>query len=203
MLGFVVVAAAIVFWWWWCMCPLWNFSEKFMENVIKTVARTISSAWLGPMSQNSQLKFLSFKLLSVTLISFIPQFSCSVVSYSLWPHGLQHIRLPCPSPTPRAYSNSCALSQWCHPTISSSVVPFSSCLQSFPAPGSFPVSQFFASGGQSIRVAASISVLSMKIQDWSPLGWTGRISLHSKGLWRVFSNTTVQKHQSFGIQLSL
>ena len=140
---------------------------------------------------------------SMSSLSYlVSQFSRSVMSNSLWPHGLQHIRLPCPSPTPRAYSNSCALSQWCHPTISSSVVPFSSCLQSFPASGSFPVSQFFASGGQSIRVAASISVLSMKIQDWSPLGWTGRISLHSKGLWRVFSNTTVQKHQFLGAQLS-
>ena len=169
MLGFVVVAAAIVFWWWWCMCPLWNFSEKFMENVIKTVARTISSAWLGPMSQNSQLKFLSFKLLSVTLISFIPQFSCSVVSYSLWPHGLQHTRPPCPSPTLGACSNSCPLSRWCHPTISSSVVPLSR-LQSFPASGSFQMSQFFASSGQSIGVSSSTSVIPMNIQDWFPLG---------------------------------
>ena len=122
------------------------------------------------------------------------QFSHSVVSNSLQPHGLQHTRLlPCPSPTPGAYSNSCPLSQWCHPTISSSVVPFSSHLQSFLASGSFQMNQFFASGGQSIGVSASTSVLPMNIQDWSPLGWTGWISLQSKGLSRVFSNTTVQK----------
>ena len=130
------------------------------------------------------------------------QFSCSVVFNSLWPHGLQHTRLPCPSPTPGACSNSSPLSQGCHPTISSSVVPFSSCLQSFPASGSFPMSQFFTSGGQCIRVLASASVLPMNIQDWFPLEWTGWISLQSKGLSRVFSNTTVQKHH-FGAQLSL
>ena len=131
------------------------------------------------------------------------QFSCSVVSDSLWPHGLQHTRLPCPSPTPRAYSNSYPFSQWCHPTISSSVVPFSSCLQSFPASGSFQMSQFFTSGGQSIGVSASVWVLPVNIQDWFPLGLTGWICLLSKGLSRVFSNTTVQKHQFFSIQLSL
>ena len=109
------------------------------------------------------------------------QFSRSVMSNPLRPHGLQHIRLPCPSPTPRAYSNSCPLSQWYHPTISSSVVPFSSCLQSFPASGSFPVSQFFASGDRSIGVSASASVLPMNIQDWFPLGLTGLISLRIKG----------------------
>ena len=112
-------------------------------------------------------------------------------------------RLPCPSPTPGAYSNSCPSSRWCHPTISSSVVPFSSCLQSFPASGSFSIqSQFFTSGGQSIGVSASASVLPMNIQDWFPLGLTGLISLKSKGLSRVFSNITVQKHQFFGTQLS-
>ena len=125
----------------------------------------------------------------------------SVVSNSLWPHGLQYTRPPCPSPTPRVYSNSCPLSQWCHPTISSSVIPFSSHLQSFPAPGSFPMSQFFTSGGQSIGVSASVSVLPMNIQDWFPLGWTGWISLQSKGFSRVSSNTTVQKHQFIGSQL--
>ena len=129
------------------------------------------------------------------------QFSRSVVSDCLWPHGLQHTSLPCPSPTPGAYSNSYPLSQWCHPTISSSVIPFS-CLQSFPASGSFQMSQFFASGGQSIGVSASASVLSMNSEDWFPLGWIGWISLQSKGLSRVFSNTTVQKHQFFGTQLS-
>ena len=131
------------------------------------------------------------------------QYRHSVVSDSLRPHGLQHARLPCPSPTPRVYSNSWPLSRWCHPTISSSVIPFSSCPQSFPAPGSFPMSQgLFASGGQSSGVSASISVLPMNTQDWSPLGWTGWISLQSKGLSRVLSNTTVQKHQFFGTQPS-
>ena len=131
------------------------------------------------------------------------QFSLSVVSDSLQPHGLQHARLYCPSPTPRACSNSCSLSQWCHLTNSSSVLPFSSCPQSFPAAGSFPMSQLFASSGHSVGVSASASVLPMNIQDWFLLGWTGWISLVSKGLSRVFSNTKVQKHQFFGAQLSL
>ena len=130
------------------------------------------------------------------------QFSHSVMSNSLWPHGLQHARPPCSSPTPRACSDSCPSSRWCHPTISSSVIPFSSCLQSFPASGSFQMSQVFASGGQSIGVSASTSVLPMNTQDWFPLGWTGWISLQSKGLSKVFSNTTVQKHQFFGAHLS-
>ena len=128
------------------------------------------------------------------------QFSHSAMSDSLWPHGLQHARPPCPSPTPRVYSNSSPWSLWRHPNISSSVVPFSSCPQSFPASGSFPVSQLFAWGGQNIGISAS--VLPMNIQDWSPLGWTGWISLQSKGLSRVFSNTTVQKHQFFGTKHS-
>ena len=131
------------------------------------------------------------------------QFNCSVVSDSLWSHGLQHARLPCLSPTPRVCSNSGPSSWWCHPPISSSVVPFSTCLQSFPASVSFQMSHLFTSGGQSIGVSASISVLPMNTQDWSPLGWTGWISLQSKGLSRVFSNTTVQKHQFFSAQLSL
>ena len=131
------------------------------------------------------------------------QFSHSVMSDSLRPHGMQHARLPCPSPTPRACSNSCPLSRWCHPTISSSVVPFSSCLQYFPASGALPLSQLFTSGGQSIGASASASVLPMSIQDWFPLGWTGWISLQSKRLSRVFSNTTVQKHQFFIAQPSL
>ena len=124
--------------------------------------------------------------------------SCVQLSTTPW---AAHQASP-PSPTPGVYSNSCPLSWWCHPTISSSFVPFSSRLQSFPASGSYPVCQFFTSGGQNIGVSASASVLSMNIQDWSPLGWTGWISLQSKGLSRVFSNTTVQKHQFFGAQLS-
>ena len=131
------------------------------------------------------------------------QYSCSAVSNSLWSHGLQHPRLPCPSPAPEACSNSSPLSLWCHPTISSSVISFSSCLQSSLASGSFPISKFFTSGGQTIRVSASASILPMNIQDWFLLGLTGLISLQSKGLSRVFSNTTVQKHQYFGAQLSL
>ena len=126
------------------------------------------------------IKFHSVQLLSPVL--------------PLWTHGLQHARPPCPSPTPGVYSNSCPLSQWCHPTISCSVIPFSSCLQFFSASGSFPKSQFFSSGGQNIGISASASVLPMNIQDWFPLGWTGWNSLQSKGLSRVFSNTKVQKH---------
>ena len=130
------------------------------------------------------------------------QFSLSFVSSSLQPHETQHARPPCPSPTPGVYPNSCPVSQWCHPTISSSVVSFSFCIQSFPASRSFLMNHLFASGSQSIGVSASTSVLPMNTQDWS-LGWIGWISLQSKGLARVFSNTTVQKHQFFGTQLSL
>ena len=133
----------------------------------------------------------------------ISQFSHSVVSNSLRPRGPQHSRLPCPPPTPGACSNSCPSSWWCHPTISSSVIPFSSCLQPFPASGSFLMSQLFSSGGQSTGVSALAPVLPMNIQDWSPSEWTGWISLQSKGLSRVFSSTTVQNHQFFGTQLSL
>ena len=131
------------------------------------------------------------------------QFSRSVVSNSLRPHEPQHASPPYPSPTPRVHPNSCPLSWWCHPTISSSVVPFSSCLQSFPSSGAFQMSQFFTSWGQSIRVSTSTSVLPMNIWNWFPLGWTGWISLQSKGLSRVLSSTTVQKHQFFRTQLSL
>ena len=143
------------------------------------------SRWVKSYSNLNMIKVVSV------------QFSRSVVSDSLRPCGLQYTILPCPSPTPDVYSNSCPLSRWCHPTISSSVIPFSSHLQSFPASGSFSMSQFFASGGQSIGVSASASVLPMNIQDWFPLGWTYLISLQSKGLSRVFSSTTVQKHQFF------
>jgi len=130
------------------------------------------------------------------------QFTRSVMSDSLQPHKLQHARPPCPSPTPRVHPNSCPSSQWCHPAISSYVVPFSSCPQSLPASGSFPMSQLFTLGGQSIGVSALASVLPKNTQDWSPLEWTGWISFQSKGLSRVCSNTTVQKHQFFVAQLS-
>ena len=143
--------------------------------------------------QSVSLKFTVFCTL---------QFSRSVVSDSLRPHELQHARPPCPSPTPGVYPHSCVSSRWCHPAISSSVVPFSSCPQSLPASGSFPMSQLFTWGGQSIRVSALASVLSMNTQDWFPLEWTGWMSLQSKGLSGVFSDTTVQKHQFFGAQLS-
>ena len=140
---------------------------------------------------------------SLRLFLHSVQFSSSVMSDSLRPHELQHARPPCPSSTPRVYPNSCPLSRWCHPTISSSVIPFSSCLQSFPTSGSFQMSQLFTSGGQNTGVSVSTSLLLMNTQDWSPLRWTGWISLQSKGLSRVFSNTTGQKHQFFGTQLSL
>ena len=144
---------------------------------------------------------LQCKVIFFSVIKKSVQFSFSVMSDSLRPHGLQHTRLPCPSPTPGACSNSCPLSRWCHPTLSSSVIPLSSRIQSFPASGSFPMNQF-ASSGQSIRASAPASVLPMNIQDWSPLGWPGWISLQFKGLSRVFSNTTVQKHRYFSAQLS-
>ena len=172
--------------------------HKFQENgyICGSSTKTTQRA--------PKLAVIFFKLgsrsLNVCYCSLV-QFSHSVVSDSLWPHGLQHARLPCPSPTPEACSDSCPSSHWCHPTISSSINPFS-CFQFFPASGSFSMSQFFTSGGQSIGVSASASVLPMNIQDWSPSGWTGLLSLTSKGLSRVFSNTTVQKHQFFGAQLS-
>ena len=142
-----------------------------------------------------------FKL-SVNQYQYQYQFTCSVMSDSLQPHESHHARPPCPSPTPGVYSNPCPFSRWCQPAIVSSVIPFSSCPQSLPASGSFPMSQLFAWGGQSTGVSASALVLPMNTQDWSPLGWTGWISLQSKGLSRVFSNTTVQKHQFFSTQLS-
>ena len=149
--------------------------------------------------------YLLFIFLNLKPLILFLQFSsvAPILSNSLQPHGLQHARPPCPSPTPRVHPNPCPLSQWCHPTISSSVIPFSSHLESFPASGSFQMSQLFASGGQSIGVSASASVLPMNIQDWFPLGWTGWVSLLFKGLAMVFSNTTVQKHQFFGASLSV
>ena len=177
----------------WCRfgCGVY-FRDRFASQEGWTVAPRMKLAFKGQPGYEVMPGF-----------SGIPtvQFSCSIVSDSLQPHRLQHARLACPSPTPEACSNSCLSSQWYHPTISSSVIPFSFCLQSFP--GSFPMSQFFSSGGQSIGVSASTSVLPMNIQDWLPLGLTDLIFLQSKGLWRVSSNTKIQKHQFFSAQLSL
>ena len=157
---------------------------------------------LAPGKYFATLSFFEFFFFFFNWSISSVQFRHSVVSDSLRPRKPQHTRPPCPSPAPRVYPNSCPLSWWCHPTISSSVVPFS-CPQSFAASGSFQMSQLLASGGQSIGVSASTSVLPVNTQDWSPLGWTGWISLQSKELWRVFSNTTVQKHQFFSAHLSL
>ena len=158
---------------------------------LNSYSKTSDSRWvITPLWLSGSLR--PFCIVRLCIL----QFSRSVVSDSLRTHRLQNTRPPCPSPTPRACLNSCPLSQWCHPTISSSVVPFSSCLQPFPPSGSFPVSQLFTSGPQSTGVSALASFLPMNTQDWSPLGWTGWISLQSKGLSRVFSNTTVQSIKS-------
>ena len=170
-----------------------------MHNCLVFTYNLLLSVWLHGLF----LVIFSSKIVSLLPNKVISSVQFSVMSDSLWCYRLQHSRLPCPSPTPRACSNSCPLSWWGHPTISSSVIPFSSCLQSFPASGSFPMRQFFSSGGQSIGVSASASVLPMNIQDWFPFWWTGWISLQSKGLSRGFSNTILQKHQSFGAQFSL
>jgi len=163
---------------------------------------TGTGAWLRGHTDTGRLTDSSCHLLSSPLFQFSSvQFSRSVVSHSLRPHELQHARPPCPSPTPRVHSHSCPLSPWYHPAIWSSVIPFSSCPQSLPASESFPVSQLFAWGGQSTGVSASASFLPKNTQGWSPSEWTGWISLQSKGLSRVFPNTTVQKHQFFGVQL--
>ena len=151
---------------------------------------------LVPSCRRNAFRFLLLSII-LALFSLVAQ-----LYPTLQPHESQHARPPCPSPTPGVYSNSCPLSKWCHPAISSSVVPFSSCPQSLPVSGSFPMSQSFTWGGQSIGVSASASVLPMNTEDWSPSGWTGWISLQSKGLSRVFSNTTVQKQQFFSTQLS-
>ena len=165
--------------------------------------------FLIPISHAKTTLSLKFSV-SLLLTTGLDLLSCLKAQFSsvqslghdsLQPHGLEQARLSCPSPTPRACSNSCPLSWWCHPTISSSIVPFSSCLQSFLTSGSFPMSQLFAWGGQNIGIPASIVVLPMNIQDWFSLGWTGWISLQSKGLSRVFSNTTVEKHQSSVLNL--
>ena len=183
--------------------------ENSIEIPFKT--RTKTTIWLQQLScyredtgqtmktiEEERMRWNIFVLLfwRTCLETYMNQFRYSIMSGSLQPHEPQHTRPPCPSPTPRACSNSCPSSRWCHPTISSSVIPFSFCLQSFPAAESFQMSQFFTSGGQSIGISAS--VLPMNTQDWSPLGWTGWLSLQSKGLSRVFSSTTVQKHQFFG-----
>ena len=170
---------------------MWRIWSSTAYQVLGVFSHAISHLAFTP---NLSGRFLIFSSV---------QFSHSFMSDSLQPHDSQHARPPCPSPTPGVYSNSCASSWWYHPTISSSVVPFSSCPQSLPESGSFPMSQFFVGGGQSIGVSALASVLPMNTQDWFPLGCTGWISLQSNGLTRVFSNTTVQKHQFFGAQLSL
>ena len=177
-----------------------------MNQSIKNIWQILSeSFWEEGTESREATRSLdpTYLLLPLSVQFSSVQFSRSVVSDCLQPHEPQDARPPCPSPTPRVYQNPCPSSWWCHPTISSSVIPFSSCPQSFPASGSFQMSQLFASGGQSSGVSASTSVLPVNIQDWSPLEWTGWISLQSKGLSRVFSNTTVQKHQFFGAQLSL
>ena len=190
-------------WWFVIYAVLETINANYTFNFLK------QSIW-GINWVLSTFKFLSsvcaFEFWQLIFSEIITQnnlnlqFSCSVLCDSLWPHGMQLARLPCSSQNPRDCSNSCALNQWCHPTISSSIIPFSSCPQSYSASGSFPMSQFITSGGQS--VGDSASVLPMNIQDWFPLGLTGLISLQSKGLSRVFSNTTVQNHQFFGTHLS-
>jgi len=172
----------------WYVCVLCVYTYKYICE------------YYSAIKKNEILPF-AVTWVDIEDISSVP-FSCSVVSDSLRPHESQHARPPCPSPTPGVHSDSLPSSQWCHPAISSSVVPFSSCPQSLPASESFPMSQFFAWGGQSTRVSASASLPPKKSQGWSPSEWTGWISLQSKGLSRVFSNTTVQKHQFFGTQLS-
>ena len=168
------------------LCSFWGLSA------------ILGLLWLVDISLKSLPPHHHMHFCCVSQFSSVTQ-SCP----TLWPHGLQHTRLPRPSPTPKACSNSCPTSQWCHATTSSSVIPFSFCLQYFPASGSFQMSQFFPSGGQRIGVSASASVLPMNNQNWFPLAWTGWTSLQSKGVSGVFSNTTVQKHQFFSTQLSL
>ena len=177
-----------------------SYLQKSTQVIVLNILRSLTSTCHNSNFLMLLILFSSGNIyLAGALLSSV-QFNQSC--QTLWCHELQHTRPPCPSPTPKVYSNSCPFSQQCHPAILSSVVPFSSCPQSVPASGSFPISQHFSWGGQSIGVSASASVLPMNTQDWSPLGWTGCISLQSKGLSRVFSNTTVQTHQFFGAQLS-
>ena len=166
---------------------------RWATGVSGWVLNVVSHLEFAVWKSSSFLKPFGYSILGFSSV----QFSHSVMSNSLWPHELQHSGPPCPSSTPGVHPNPCPLNQWCHPTISSSVLPFSSCPQSFPESGSFQMSQLFASGGQSIGVSASTSVLTINTQDRSPLGWTGWMSLQSKGLSRVFSNTILQKHQFF------
>ena len=182
-----------------CCWPLryrWNYLQGRNKDIdVETRHVDTGEKGKGRANWESSIDIATLQFNSV-------QFSRSVVSDSLWPHESQHARPPCPSPNPGVHSNSRPWSWWCHPAISSSVTPFSSCPQSFPASESFLMSQLFAWGGQSTGVSASASFLPKNTQGCSPLEWTGWISLQSKGLSRVFSNTTVQKHQFFGAQLS-
>ena len=180
--------------------PLWKYIiiESYSGNVSHSLDQIDQFQFLLDNISDPNVSMDCYCCCSIAQFSSIS----SAMSDSLWPHESQHTRPPCPSPTSGVYSNSCPSSWRCHPAISSSVFPFSSCPQSLPVSGSFPMSQHFAWGGQSIGISASASVLPMNTQDWSPLGWTGWISLQSKGLSRVFSNTTVQKHQFSGTQLS-
>ena len=185
-----------------CHFVLWGSSPARDQAQVSCIADTSFTVWatripscnklINCNGKESEKDYLCM-CIYLNIVNQLSQFSKSIMSDSLGPHGLQHARLPCPSPAPGTYSNSCPSSWWCHPTILSSVVPFSSHLQSFPASGSFPMNRFFTSDGQSIRVSASAWVLPVNIQDWYPLGLTGWISLQSKGLSRIFSNTTVQK----------
>ena len=170
----------------------------FIYNLLPQYSCNCFQSWVKKKEARTQISHTGVSFYHFSSV----QFSRSVVSDSLWPHDSQHARPPCPSPTPGVRSNSCPSSRWCYAAISSSVVPFSSCPQSLPASGSFPMSQLFPWGGQSIGILALASVLPTNNQGWSPSEWTGWISLQSKGLSRVFSNTTVQKHQFFGAQLS-
>ena len=187
----------------WFFITSWTAARQASLSITnsQSLLRLISIESLKPFNHLIPCCPLFLPPSSIRSISSV-QLNCSVVHF-LRLHEPQHVRPPCPSPTAGVYPNSCPLSRWCHPTISFSVISFSYCPQSFPASGSFPMSQLFASDGQSFGVSASTSVLPMNTQDWSPLEWTGWISLQSKGLSRVFSNTTVQKHQFFGDQLSL
>ena len=173
-----------------------SWKTRASTHIVYCLSPSLHSTW--------QYEIISFvSLFDLKLSAMFSQFSHSVVSSSLWPHEPQHARSPCSSPTPGVHTNPCPWSLWCHTTISSSVILFSSCPQSIPALGSFQMSQLFPSDGQGIGVSASASVLPMNTQDWSPSGWTGWISLQSKGLPKVFSNSTVRKHQFFSTQLSL